>query len=255
MDQPAIVHQPLTAAPRPLTADVLWTAMKASALAAFIRAFLVQIFGSIILGILGGIFAENTPSAPPIFQGLQLEATPRAIGHNLSRSLGEHMFWVLFGILFAASLAVRLRHYLPSPHHRRFLAILLRLSRKGSTQWFSLFVMNAFTAWISAMMLGFAQRFSWVQIVWGVIMNALQPVFHFIASLVPGASAFGRWLDWYGDNQVKFAFWFFYLAAISDDLGLPNLKTLFRWGLRRLRHFFFDEPAIDPAKTPGSAPQ
>ncbi|HWW01402.1 MAG TPA: hypothetical protein VNZ64_17025 [Candidatus Acidoferrum sp.] len=30
-------------------------------------------------------------------------------------------------------------------------------------------------------------------------------------------------------NQFKFTFWFFYTAAICDDLGLPNFKTLGRY--------------------------
>jgi hypothetical protein len=37
-----------------------------------------------------------------------------------------------------------------------------------------------------------------------------------------------RWFSWYGANQAKFAFWLLYSAALCDDLGLPNYKTLAR---------------------------
>jgi hypothetical protein len=37
-----------------------------------------------------------------------------------------------------------------------------------------------------------------------------------------------RWSTWYGVNQTKFAFWLLYSAALCDDLGLPNYKTLAR---------------------------
>ena len=50
------------------------------------------------------------------------------------------------------------------------------------------------------------------------------------------AGSFHDWASWYGDNQYRFTFWFLYLAAIGDDLGIPNFKTLGRWLGRKVRN-------------------
>jgi hypothetical protein len=66
-----------------------------------------------------------------------------------------------------------------------------------------------------------------------------------MASAGPGAGSVGRWYWWYGQNQAKFLFWLLYSAAICDDLGLPNYKTLIRWGGRRLRIYVRKRWATD----------
>jgi hypothetical protein len=43
------------------------------------------------------------------------------------------------------------------------------------------------------------------------------------------------WWSWYDQNQLKFNFWLIYLAAVCDDFGIPNLKSLVRWGWRKWR--------------------
>jgi hypothetical protein len=131
----------------------------------------------------------------------------------------------------------RLARYSRNRQHRRFVAALVRINRRMSRDWFSLFVVNGFVAWVSAMVFGIVQQFSWTQILWNVISAALHPVFQMLVSLAPGANWLGRWISWYGQNQVKFVFWLLYSAAICDDLGLPNYKTLFVWMRRRFKRF------------------
>jgi hypothetical protein len=63
------------------------------------------------------------------------------------------------------------------------------------------------------------------------VLASLQSLAH--QFLGGGADTVTAWCSWYVDNQLKFTFWFFYLSAICDDLGIPNFKTLGR-GLARV---------------------
>ena len=72
-----------------------------------------------------------------------------------------------------------------------------------------------------------------------MVLAAVMPTIKAIAAFIFGASIvnfLGGLIDWYGDNQLKFNFWVFYVAAVCDDLGIPNLKTLARFLWRRYRN-------------------
>lgn len=103
------------------------------------------------------------------------------------------------------------------------------------------------TAWV----LAFTQQFSWTALLWRLLVD---PILHVLMGLVRGLLGHGAqgslqgWLDWYGDNQIKFNFWLIYTAAICDDLGLPNLKTLARWVWRRWRERLFPDGNKAPAQ-------
>src|SRR6185436_10960123 len=98
---------------------------------------------------------------------------------------------------------------------------------------------NAFAALALAIAVYWLERLSIARGVYGWIVNAIVPSLQNLGNHLLGTSrveTISNWLSWYGDNQLKFNFWIFYLAAISDDLGLPNLKSLARVLLRRLRN-------------------
>jgi hypothetical protein len=149
--------------------------------------------------------------------------------------VSQNSFWIIFAVLYVVIAATQFARFLNDPAHRRFAARLLLINRRVSGHWFRLLVLNAFAAWLTAMVLVVIQKFSWTQILWNLIGGLVQPVVHAIASVVPGSGLLGRWYSWYGQNQGKFLFWLFYSAAICDDVGLPNYKTLLRWGVRRLK--------------------
>jgi hypothetical protein len=223
----------------PLTFDAAKKILWESAWSALFRAFLIQVLGSIAVSMLGEVFTEMTPSLPPgLTQKPEAERLPSPSLQGIKAFMVENNFWVIFGIVYFAIAATSFARYLRNPEHRRLAAGLLRVHRRLSCHWFRVFVLNGFMAWISAMILMALQGFSWTQIVWTVLGGVLQPLVHALARWIPGAGSLESWYSWYGQNQAKFLFWLFYSAAICDDLGLPNYKTLLRWGGRRLRSYF-----------------
>lgn len=225
--------------PRPqLSGDAIATILWESFWNALIRAFLVQVLGGVAISLLGDVFRQMEPSLPPVFNRKPAaEAAPPPTSHAVRTFLAHDHFWLIFGIIFLAITATRLARYSRNQGHRTIAARLLQINRRISGRWFSLFVLNALTAWISTLIVIALQRFSWTQILWVSISAILQPVFQAVASLIPGSGSFGRWYSWYAQNQAKFLFWLLYSAAICDDLGLPNYKTLIRWGGRRLKSY------------------
>jgi hypothetical protein len=199
------------------------------------QAFFVRIIGGIAVSIASRFCADMIPSLPPGLAG-NTQGAPPALWLNLKSLVLENQFAVIFAILFAGKTLARLASYSKNPTHRILAARLVRASRRGSKNWFSLIAGNAISAFIAVILLAIAQEFSWTRFLWGMLMDLLQPVFHFVAGLLPGSGllkTLGNLFSWYGDNQLKFTFWLIYLAAICDDLGLPNLKTLARWLHRR----------------------
>jgi len=98
---------------------------------------------------------------------------------------------------------------------------------------------NAFAAMGIAIALYWLEQFSVSGWVWA----------WFVHSVLPGIQSSGNhllgthrvdtikdWFAWYGANQLKFNFWIIYLAAICDDLGIPNLKSLARLLVQRVRN-------------------
>jgi hypothetical protein len=145
---------------------------------------------------------------------------------------------IVFTIIFAVQASGRLfgrpqQNAQPGKQSR-----LQKIGQELSENWYSLIVANAFGAMVGAMILVWVQKFSLSQILWGWILHSIVPPLHDLAAHIFGASgtdAIGRWFSWYGENQLKFDFWFIYFASVCDDLGLPNVKTLARFAWRRLR--------------------
>jgi hypothetical protein len=210
----------ISARPRP-KADKLVGILLESALSALINAMLVLLFGSIALQCVGGIFHDMIPSRPPEF-GTPLPEQPEtsataSFAHWVS-PFQKHRFAIVFSILFVLTARARLLPLFRSPRARR-KGPVSRIAGRFSDRWFELIVWNAFGAMFGAML------FSWVH-----------PPIHSAASHLLGTDhvrTFDAWFAWYGINKLKFAFWALYIAAICDDLGIPNWKTLCRRLWRR----------------------
>jgi len=223
-----------------LSRDTIATILWESAWTALIRTFIVQVFGSIAAGFISDVFSEMSPAAPPGFSHHHLALPSSRVWHGVGTFVGENQFWVIFAVLFFIIAATRFAHFLRNPKHRKLVAWFLWIHRRISCHWFSLFVINGFTAWIYATIIVAVQQSSWAHILWSAISGIVQPVFQMLGSLLPGAGLIGSWFSWYGENQPKFLFWLLYSAAICDDLGLPNYKTLIRWGRERAKRWFVE---------------
>jgi hypothetical protein len=179
------------------------------------------------------MFRDMTPSLPP---GLSVTARPESetspLWFGLRHFASHNQFAFVFGLLFIGKVATRLSLHSSNPTQRSVAAWAERLFERVSDNWFGILIGNAFGAFFSALVLHWVQQFSLAQLVWQFLMGLLQPLIQALTSLVPGGGglfkAIGNLFSWYGDNQLKFNFWLLYSAAICDDLGLPNLKTLGR---------------------------
>ena len=201
-------------------------------------AFLVCILGSIAIGMLSGICGQMTPSPPPGWDGHpELTGAPTQWWHASRDAIHRHSFAVLFVALFLAKSALRLAHYATEPRLRSIAAVVLRVTRRFSEHWFSLLVKNAFAAFIGVVVIQFVQQFSPTNWIWNAVMGVVGQIVGGAARLVGAGlpELVQRWLSWFGDNQTKFSFWLLYSAAICDDLGLPNYKTLARLAWKRVR--------------------
>jgi len=197
---------------------------------ALMLAFLVQIFGTIAFGLVSSLWSRMAPSLPPGFAGKWSEASwDFSFFH-------QYRFAVLFGLFYIAKVAGSFASYSRNEEHRIAAKWAKRFSRKLSEQWFGLVVMNAFMAFIAVMVLQITQQFSFAQWMWHLLVDLLRPAIDGIASLLSAGLVSGvkAWAMWYQANQSRFLFWLFYSAAICDDLGLPNYKTLCRF----LWHWF-----------------
>ena len=224
--------------------DILWN----SAWSSLASAFLVTILGSIALGIVGGIWKEMSPSLPPAFshqQNAEANAEPRPTATHIHMPgiIQEHYFAFIYCVIFVTSTGVRLRDLFRGDVATGRKSRLGKIARRFSENWFGLIVGNAFGAMISAIILVWITQFSWVQFLIHQVLGVLLPSLADVAGWIFGqrtGSAVRIWLDWYGDNQLRFTFWLLYLGAICDDLGVPNLKSLGRWlwtkYRRRTRH-------------------
>ncbi len=211
-----------------------------SALEAAWRVFILIIFGDLAVSLVGGIFQDMTPSALPGFGGA--EAPAHASWHWSSQWLHRSAFYPIFVLMFAGTLWVRLRPVRAraeeSDISRRSRRRLRRIQRVLRDEWFGLLVWNVFGAMVAAMVAMWVQRFSWVQFLADQIFGLIGAAIHQVIQNVFGQRVtwtVDAWLLWYHQNQLKLTFWLFYFAAICDDLGIPNVKTLGRWFWKRIK--------------------
>jgi hypothetical protein len=252
---PSSMNTPVTesAQPVPPKAVNLGSVLWESAAASFVEAILVIIFGSLAIGLAGGLLREMIPSLPP---GLdpRLEAEPKPVhGWNSSWSfLKAHQFPIVFAVL----LILNVRDRLIGPAKDRGEGKpgrptrAQKIGRRLAKDWFDLIVGNAFGAVLLAILFVAVQQFSWTRFFFDWVWGWIMPAIHTIAAAVFGRAridSVDAWFHWYGQNQFKFTFWFFYWAAICDDLGVPNLKTLARWLWRRFRQRPLQNPSGSPA--------
>ena len=217
--------------------NVLW----ASAVDAFVKSIILLVMGSIALELMGGIFHQMAPSPPPFLAGNSNSQSPSSPAlHQWWASTREHQFFIIFTIFFILCARTRLAGVVLGIADQaevpptRFQKLSAQLSR----EWFHLFVGNAFGALISAIVIYFVETFTGTRFLFNLLLAALIPGLKAIATFVLGSTIvnFGGDLwAWYGDNQLKFNFWVLYVAAVCDDLGLPNLKTLARFLWSRWR--------------------
>jgi hypothetical protein len=197
--------------------------------------------GSIAVGLIGAIFKEMAPSVPPF---LTAHSSPGATSNSsvLQRSwpsVHEHEFLIVFVAFFALCARTRLASAgLGVAGQREITETRLRkLGTQVSKDWFQLFVGNAFGALVSAIVIYFVESFTGGFLL-KLLLAAVIPALKAIAIAIFGSavvSFVGGLFDWYGDNQLRFNFWLLYIAAVCDDLGLPNLKTLTRFLWSRWR--------------------
>ena len=207
--------------------DILW----ASGKEALFLAFLVSILGSVAIGILGGICGQMTPSLPPgLDNNPALTSVPAHWWQASRNAIHRHSFAVLFLTLFMVKSALRLAHFSRQPGQRRAAALALRVTHRFSRHWFTLLIKNAFVAFVAVLVLQCVQNFSLTHLLWGAVSDLAHQALEAMGRLLGWSqpSPIERWFSWYGANQTKFAFWLFYSAALCDDLGLPNYKTLAR---------------------------
>jgi hypothetical protein len=204
-----------------------------SAVEAFWSAFVAWILGGVAISIASGFAGDMVPSLPPIFAAQQQSNH----GHHGQwwHSVRGAGFALFYAIFFAHSLWRGFRgHGGGGAAETRIWRILYKLRKN----WFGLIVGNAIGAWIALLVLNIVQDFSPVQILWhflwGMVFSVLAQVGHFIFG-ASSANTVGAWFSWYGDNQNKLNYWILYFSGAFDDLGVPNFKTLARWGWHRFR--------------------
>ncbi|HEY5915686.1 MAG TPA: hypothetical protein VJA21_34300 [Verrucomicrobiae bacterium] len=233
MDDP-VGTTPVRATPQPAVLSlgrVLRSGLE-SGIESFIKACLVLLFGSVAIGLVGGMWKQMTPSPPPGFSAKsEVEPTaPSAWGAEFR----EHRFLIVFSLIFALTLWSRLARLRRKGEPSKRSSRLERIGMRLSDGWLALIVGNAFGAMLSAIVVIWAQRFTAVYWVLDLLAAEARDLAQSLFG-TGGPNGLGAWFSWYGHNRLKFAFWCFYLAAICDDLGLPNLKTFGRWLARKAR--------------------
>lgn len=231
-------RKPVKLTPSRVT-EILWE----SAWEALVLGFLVVIFGSITFGLVSGLWRDMTPSLPP---GLGSEPKLEAEGSPLNFNfLRQHRNVLIFLVLFSGVTVGRLLKYSRSHNHRRAAAWAKRVFQRISDQWFSLIVLNAFVTVIAVTIIKFTQQFTLTAFLWHILGDLMTAVIQAVAKpFSTDAVTYGESLvAWYKINQPRFLFWLLYTAAICDDLGLPNYKSLGRFLWRR----FFKREQSTPA--------
>jgi hypothetical protein len=214
------------------TVAVLWE----SVVEGSVSALLVSVLGGVAVNVLGALFGNLIPSVPPVLSGRSTSVPASAETLNAWwHSIRAHGFAILFTLFFLHNAWVRLSSSTPEETKTGVLAHLRKILGQFSENWFHITVGNAIGALISATVLVWVQRFSLSRIVWQALLGPVTEAVHNLANHVLGPSRMDTidgLISWYRENQFKFTFWILYMAAVCDDLGLPNLKTLARklWG-------------------------
>jgi hypothetical protein len=210
---------------------VIW----ASAVEAAWKTIVLLVLGNVAISLVSGIFSEMAPSLPPGFA--EAEGTHHARHHwHGSGWVDRSAFYPVFALMFAGIVWSRLRGP-ATAGAGRMSRRLQRIQKAFRENWFGLIVGNAFGAMIGVMVALWIQRFSFVQSPWHWVMQLIVPEIRGALEFVFGERmvlGIGSWWDWFGQNQPKFDFWMIYIAAICDDLGIPNIKTLGRWLWRKV---------------------
>jgi len=160
--------------------------------------------------------------------------TEASSGFNLS-SRGR--FGLIFAVLFVGMAVGRLMRYSRNQERRNAAVWLTRVSRRVSAEWFSLVVVNAIIASVMVSVLQITSQFTLTKVLWNLAGTLFEPMIQAVAGFLPDGpvGAIKGLVNWFNANQLKFSFWLLYSAAICDDLGLPNYKTLGRFLSRRLK--------------------
>ena len=117
-----------------------------------------------------------------------------------------------------------------------FAARLEERWRWAAQNWFSLLIGNAWGAFIGAIVILFLAQFSLIRILIEAVLTALQPLLYSVAELVASGDQVATAelaVAWYGEHELRLLFWSLYLSNVLDDLGAPNLKSL--WHRARAR--------------------
>ncbi len=220
---------------KPITPGSVGESLFPCACEALVLAILVQIAGNVILGVVGGLWHQMTPSLPPI---VAEEPVRGASSPWLFRLFHQHQLAFIFGVLFVGKVATRLASKAQTEKQRKAAAWVGGLFARITDGWFSLIVVNAFIAAATVFALGIARQFSLTHFVWQAVGNTCNEIVRAIAGVLPGEGGWAflkSWVGWYHANEPKFLFWVLYIGAICDDLGLPNYKT---WSSRVWRRCF-----------------
>jgi hypothetical protein len=214
----------------PKAATILWDC----AWEALILAFLVQLFGNIAVRMVGNVWSRMTPSLPP---GLASELGVKSDASPTFSFSSRDRLALIFVLLFVGLAAGRLMRYSRNQERRNAAAWLTRITRRVSAEWFGIVVINAIIASVMVPVLQITSQFTLTKVLWNLLGGLVQPVIQAAAGFLPdGPVAVIKGLaNWVSANQLKFSFWLLYSAAICDDLGLPNYKTLGRSLSRRFK--------------------
>jgi len=231
---------------RPIKTAAIPGILLECALGAVVQGFMVLFMGGIAVNILGGLLHDKIPSVPHgLSESIYPGAGTVAAWHFVWDVVKANRLWIISTVFFAHAIWTRLSPRSESKEQSRAAKRLSRAFMELSSNWFGLLIGNAFGASISAMVVMWASNFSVTSLLLNTVLGGFADWLTRVGAAVIGAGAVDTIHglgSWYAANQFKFTFWLLFLAAMLDDLGLPNVKTLGRWLWRRFRRGMRPEP-------------